>query len=89
MSGGPILLLALTSCFQGLYNSSGSPVFPDGMAITAHNPAYGRKQCLEAPHLAIIKLILDPLPHIGTADQLLYLSLVQNYVHAPSQLVHE
>ena len=89
MSAGPILLLALTSCFQGLYDSSGSPVFPDGMAIAAHNPAYGRKQHIKAPRLAIIELILDPLPHIRTAGQLLYLSLVQNYMHAPSQLVHE
>ena len=57
------------------------------MAIAAHNPAYGRKQRIKAPRLAIIKLILDPLPHIRTAGQLLYLSLVQNYMHAVMDMV--
>lgn len=64
-------------------------MFPGGMTISAHNPAYGRKQRVNTPHLAIIEFVLDQLPHVGTAGQLLYLSLIPNYILAPSRLHHE
>lgn len=75
--------------FQGLYKPDGSPAFPDGMAISAHNPANPWKQHIRTPRLVIIEFVLDQLPHIGTAGQLLYLSLVQNYAVEPSRLHHE
>jgi hypothetical protein len=74
---------------QGLYQPDQSPVFPDGMAISAHNPAAARKQRVKTPHLTIIELVLDQLPHVGTAGQLLYLSLIQNYATDSSKLHHE
>jgi hypothetical protein len=64
-------------------------MFPKGMSISAHNPAYGHKQRVNTPHLAIIELVLDQLPHVGTAGQLLHLALMQNYTSAPSRLHHE
>ena len=75
--------------FQGIYKPDGTPLFPSGMEITAHNPTNPRKQQVRAPSLVIIEFILDALPHIGTAGQLLYLSLVQNYVVNPSDLRHQ
>ena len=74
---------------QGLYKPDGTPVFPGGMAIAAHNPTNARKQCIKTPSLIIIKFVLDQLPHIGTAGQLLYLSLTQNYTPTPAKLHHE
>ena len=74
---------------QGLYKPDGTPVFPGGMAIAAHNPANARKQRIKTPSLIIIEFVLDQLPHIGTAGQLLYLSLAQNYTPTPAKLHHE
>ena len=59
------------------------------MRITANTPAYGSKQRVSTPRLAIIEVILDQLPHIGTAGHLLYLSLIQNYAPDPSRLCYE
>lgn len=59
------------------------------MAISAHAPAYGHKQRVNTPRLVILEVVLDQLPHVGTAGQLLFLSLVQNYTSAPSRLCHE
>ena len=64
-------------------------MFPAGMAIAAHNPANARKQRIKTPSLVIIELVLAQLPHVGTAGQLLYLSLVQNYTPTPTKLHHE
>lgn len=75
--------------FQGLHRPDGSPVFPNGMAISAHNPANARKQRVRTPSLVIIEFVLDELPNVGTAGQLLHLSLVQNYVVTPKKLHHE
>ena len=59
------------------------------MAISAHNSATGLKHRVKTPSLVIIELVLDQLPHIGTAGQLLYLSIAQNYLNMPSKLHHE
>lgn len=74
---------------QGLIKPGGDPVYEGGMAISAHNLAGPLKQRVRAPRLVIIEFILDGLPCIGTAGQLLHLSLVQNYMEAPSNLHHE
>lgn len=74
---------------QGLYKPDGTPVFPGGMAIAAHNPANARKQRIKTPSLIIIEFVLDQLLHIGTAGQLLYLSPAQNYTPTPAKLHHE
>jgi len=75
--------------FQGLYKPDGSPAFPNGMAISAHNPANSRKQRVRTPSLVIIEFVLDQLPKAGTPGALLHLSLVQNYVVEPDKLHHE
>ena len=59
------------------------------MTISAHNPASALRHRVRTPSLVIIELVLDQLPHIGTAGQLLYLSLAQNYLVTPSRLHHE
>jgi len=59
------------------------------MGISAHNPANACKQRVKTPSLVIIEFVLDQLPHIGTAGQLLYLSLTQNYMVTPSKLHHK
>ena len=64
-------------------------MFPDGMGINVHNPANACKQRVKTPSLVIIEFVLDQLPHTGTAGQLLYLSLAQNYMVTPSKLHHE
>ena len=74
---------------QGLYGPDGSPLFPNGMATSAINPANPRKQRVRSPRLVIIEFVLDDLSHMGTTGQLLYLSLAQNYVVAPGRLHHE
>jgi hypothetical protein len=76
---------------QGLYKPDGSPApaFANGMAISAQNPAGARKQCIRTPSLVIIEFVLDQLPNIGTAGQLLHLSLAQNYLVVPHKLHHE
>lgn len=81
--------LRLTESLKGLYKPDGSPAFPDGMAINAHNPANARKQRIKTPKLVIIEFVLDGLPHVGTAGHMLYLSLAQNYMVEPSKLHHE
>lgn len=75
--------------FQGLYRLNKTPVYEEGMAINAHNPAGPLKQRVKTPRLVIIEFVLDELPHVGTAGQLLHLSLVQNYMVEPSKLHHE
>ena len=82
-------LTKLIQEFQGIYKPDGTPLFPSGMEITAHNPTNPQKQQVRAPSLVIIEFILDTLPHIGTAGQLLYLSLMQNYGVNPSDLYHQ
>ena len=59
------------------------------MAVTAHNPANPRKQRVRSPSLIIIEFILKGLPQVGTAGQLLHLSLAPNYVVEPHRLHHE
>ena len=59
------------------------------MAISAHNPTSARKQRVRTPSLVILKFTLNQLPHIGTAGQLLHLSLAQNYAVVPERLHHE
>jgi hypothetical protein len=59
------------------------------MAVSAHTPPYGQKQRVRTPCLAIVELVLDALPHVGTAGQHLHLSLMQNYMLEPSRLCHE
>ena len=56
------------------------------MVIAAHQPANPLKQRIKTPSLVIVELVLSSLPQVGTAGQLLYLSLAQNYVVAPSRL---
>ena len=48
-----------------------------------------QKQRVRVPSLVIIEFILDALPHVRTASQLLYLSLMQNYAVNPSDLCHQ
>lgn len=74
---------------QGLWRKDGTPVFPNGMAIMAHNPTTPRKQRVQTPSLVIIEFVLGQLPHLGTAGQLLHLSLMQNYVVEPERLHYE
>ena len=74
--------------FKGLYDSDSNPVFKEGMVISAHAPPAPRKQRVRTPSLVIIEFILDALPHVGTAGQMLYLSLVRNY-NTPAYLHHE
>ena len=59
------------------------------MVIAAHNPGNALKQRVRTPSLVIIEFVLDQLPHTGTAGQLLYLSLVQNYMMAPHKFHHQ
>lgn len=59
------------------------------MGISAHNIANPRKQRIKTPHLVIIEFVLDQLPHVGTAGELLYLSLTPNYQATPAKLYHE
>jgi hypothetical protein len=72
-----------------LYKPDGSPVFPDGIAISAHNPAGSLKQRVRSPSLVIIEFVFGQLPKVGTAGQLLHLSIIQNYTVTPSKLHHE
>ena len=74
--------------FKGLYKDK-SPVFPDGMIVTAHHPANPLKQRVKTPSLVIIEFVLAQLPTVGTAGQLLRLSLQQSYIAAPNRLHHE
>jgi len=75
--------------YQGLFGPSGAPIFPEGMAVSANTPAYGWKQWVKTPRLAIVEFVLDQLPHVGTAGQLLHLAVMQHYLLAPSRLHHE
>jgi hypothetical protein len=59
------------------------------MAISAHNPTSARKSRVRTPSLTIIEFVLDQLPNVGTAGQLLHLSLAQNYMVVPDKLHHE
>ena len=59
------------------------------MAISAYNPTGTLKQCVRTPRLAVIEFVLDSLPHLGTAGEVLHLTLAPNYVVAPSRLHHE
>lgn len=59
------------------------------MVITASYPAQPLKQRFRTPSLVIIEFVLGALPQIGTAGQLLYLSLIQNYIHTPERLCHK
>lgn len=75
--------------FQGLYRPDGSPLFPCGMATSAHNPANPRKQRVRSPRLVIIEFVLNDLSHMGTTGQILQLTLAQNYVATQDRLHHE
>lgn len=59
------------------------------MVVTAHNPTTPRKQRVRTPSLVIIEFVLGQLPHMGTAGQLLHLSLMQNYAVDRSRLHYE
>ena len=59
------------------------------MVVTAHNPTTPRKQRVRTPSLVIIEFVLGQLPRMGTAGQLLHLSLMQNYTVEPSRLHYE
>jgi hypothetical protein len=59
------------------------------MTVTAHNPTTPRKQRVRTPSLVIIEFVLGQLPHMGTAGQLLHLSLMQNYAVEPGRLHYE
>lgn len=74
---------------QGLWKKDRTPVFPNGMKIVAHIPTTPRKQRVKTPSLVIIEFVLGQLPHLGTAGQLLHLSLMQNYVVEPERLHYE
>ena len=75
--------------FQGFYKLDGTPAFPNGMAINAHNLTNARKQRVRTPTLVIIEFTLTQLLHIGTTSQLLHLSLAKNYMVVPERLHHE
>ena len=64
-------------------------MFPEGMAVVAHNPANTLKQRMKTPSLVIIEFVLGTLPHIGTTGEVLRLSLAQNYSVTPHKLHHE
>ena len=78
--------IVLTQILQGLFKPDGSPLFPEGMAITAKYPARPMKQRFRTPSLVIIEFVLEQLPQVGTTSQLLHLSLVQNYMMSPDLL---
>jgi hypothetical protein len=60
------------------------------MVIAAHNPVNPRKQRLRTPQLVIVELILEELPYrLGTAGDLLQISLGSNYQAAPHRICHE
>ena len=59
------------------------------MVVTAHKPANPLKQRVRTPSLVILELVLASLPNVGTAGEILHLSLMQNYTSAPSRLHHE
>jgi hypothetical protein len=60
-----------------------------GLATTAHLPANGYKQRVKTPRLAIIELVLAALPYrLGTAGDLLRISLAPNYIASPDGICH-
>ena len=59
------------------------------MVVSTHNPANPQKQRVRSPSLVILEFVLGGLPQVGTAGQLLHLSLIQNYVVEPHRLHHE
>lgn len=89
--GSPVFFFftSIDRSLQGLFNPDGSPLFPEGMVITAHRPPNPMKQRARMPSLVIIEFILEALPHVGTAGQLLHLSLAQSYIEKPDRLHHE
>lgn len=69
----------LLTPLQGLFHQDGRPVFQEGMVLTSHNVTPTIKNRLRTPRLVIIEFVLDELSDVGSAGQMLYLSLVPNY----------
>jgi hypothetical protein len=74
---------------QGLEKEEESPATDKGLATTAYLPANVYKQCIKMPCLAIIELVLAALPYcLGTAGDLLRISLAPNYMASPDGICH-
>lgn len=58
------------------------------MTVVSHNVMESLASRIKTPRLVIIEFILSDLPAIGSAGQMLYLSLVPNYVNK-KDLHHE
>jgi len=73
---------------QGLFHSDGRPVFQEGMALASHNITPTIRNRLRTPRLVIIEFVLDSLHDVGSAGQMLYLSLAPNYVGSNRKNIH-
>ena len=69
----------LLTLLQGLFHQDGRPVFQEGMTLTSHNVTPTIRNRLRTPRLVIIEFVLEELFGVGSAGQMLYLSLVPNY----------
>ena len=73
---------------QGLFHRDGHPVFQEGMVLASHNVTPTIKNRLRTPHLVTIEFVLDNLWDIGSAGQMLFLSLAPNYIGSNRQNIH-
>lgn len=58
------------------------------MAVASHNVTSTIKNRLRTPRLVIIEFVLDSLWDIGSAGQMLFLSLAPNYVGSNRKNIH-
>jgi hypothetical protein len=59
------------------------------MVVQAHNIQASIKSRLRTPRLLIIEFILEELPELGSAGEMLYLSLIPNYTGKAKNLHHQ
>jgi len=58
------------------------------MAIKSHNIAASIKVRVGTPRLLILEFILKELVDVGSPGQMLYMSLVPNYIHSNRKSIH-
>lgn len=58
------------------------------MAIASHNVPASIKSRLKSPRLLIIEFILQELVDVGSPGQMLYMSLVPNYIKTNRNSIH-
>jgi len=78
----------LLTASQGLFRRDGRPFFQEGMALTSHNVTPTIKNRLRTPRLVIIEFVLEDLFDVGSAGQMLYLSLAPNYINDNRKNIH-